>query len=159
MTKYIPLSTMGERIKAARKQMGLSQQSIAQELGVSISAVSLWEKDKANITSDKLASLAKVLDCSLEWLIQGKTFNNKSDIEISTTDYQAELLGMCKNAIANSPDETVEDAVHIFQIASSLEGEYLKILLKTAMELDAQQAWSRMTKEERETFTNWMKNK
>lgn len=59
---------IGERIKAARKVKGLSQEDLGDLLGVSFQAVSSWETGKFIPDSDHLAALARVLDLSLDAL-------------------------------------------------------------------------------------------
>ena len=59
---------IGERIKAARKVKGLSQEDLGDLLGVSFQAVSSWETGKFIPDSDHLAALAKALDLSLDAL-------------------------------------------------------------------------------------------
>ncbi len=59
---------IGERIKAARKVKGLSQEDLGNLLGVSFQAVSSWETGKFIPDSDHLAALAKALDLSLDAL-------------------------------------------------------------------------------------------
>ncbi|EDS6807484.1 helix-turn-helix transcriptional regulator [Salmonella enterica subsp. enterica] len=160
MTNEMLLTTMGGRMKAMRKKLNLSQNHVAQALGVSISAVSLWEKDRANISSDKIAPLAQVLKCDVEWLLRGNSSNYNDSGFVATEDYRAgDLLAMCKEQLMQAPHETVEHLVHLLQIASSLDAPYVEILLKTAMDLESQQTWNKMTGEEREAFSNWLKNK
>ena len=59
---------IGERIKAARKVKGLSQDDLGNLLGVSFQAVSSWETGKFIPDSDHLPALAKALDLSLDAL-------------------------------------------------------------------------------------------
>ena len=59
---------IGERIKAARKVKGLSQDDLGNLLGVSFQAVSSWGTGKFIPDSDHLAALAKALDLSLDAL-------------------------------------------------------------------------------------------
>lgn len=159
MMKDMLLATMGSRIKALRKKKNLSQLSIAQHLGVSVSAVSLWEKDKANITSDKLTTLAQILDCEVDWLLQGDEKKDKNIENLITNEYRGELLNVCKAEIMKASPQTVEDAVHIFQIATDLEEPYIQTLLKTAMDLHGQQLWSRIPEKDRGEIYNNLKNK
>lgn len=46
-TAMVPELTLGERLAIARNRAGLSQQAIAETLGVSRPLVSQWEKDHA----------------------------------------------------------------------------------------------------------------
>ena len=68
---------IGERIKAARKVKGLSQEDLGDLLGVSFQAVSSWETGKFIPDSDHLAALAKALDLSLDALFVDEEKNWK----------------------------------------------------------------------------------
>lgn len=58
----------GKRIRAARKAKGLSQEKLAERLGVSFQAVSTWETGKFLPDADHLPALAKELELSLDAL-------------------------------------------------------------------------------------------
>ena len=60
--------TIGERIKAARKAKGLSQEQLGEKLDISFQAVSSWETGKFIPDSEHLPALAKALDISLDSL-------------------------------------------------------------------------------------------
>ena len=55
--------TLGENIQAARKNKGLSQEALAEQVGVSRQALGKWEKDTALPSLDNLRALAAVLEC------------------------------------------------------------------------------------------------
>ena len=57
-------------IKKAREKAGLTQQELADKLGVGQSAVAMWESQKALPRTDKLPVLAKVLKCSVSTLLK-----------------------------------------------------------------------------------------
>jgi transcriptional regulator with XRE-family HTH domain len=57
-------------IKKAREKAGLTQQELADKLGVGQSAVAMWESQKALPRTDKLPVLAKVLKCSVSALLK-----------------------------------------------------------------------------------------
>ena len=57
-------------IKKAREKAGLTQQELADKLGVGQSAVAMWESQKALPRTDKLPALAKVLRCSVSVLLK-----------------------------------------------------------------------------------------
>ena len=63
---------VGERIRAARKLKGLSQEQLGEKLGTSFQAVSSWENGKYIPDSDHLPVLAKELDLSLDALFEEK---------------------------------------------------------------------------------------
>lgn len=64
--------TIGERIKQAREEAGLSQSRLAKLIGVTRNAVSLWENDENDPATDKIRPLAEYLDKSPDWIISGK---------------------------------------------------------------------------------------
>lgn len=53
-----------------RKKAGLSQQYIADCLGISQGAVSQWEKGLSLPSADKLPVLAKILNCTADELLE-----------------------------------------------------------------------------------------
>ncbi len=56
--------TVGERIRAARIKLGLSQVELAKRVGVSRGAIYQWEKDLTHIRPQKIPRLAAVLGFS-----------------------------------------------------------------------------------------------
>ena len=72
--RYAPYTgsiNIGQRIRLARKYSDLKQSHIANALGVTIQAVSLWENDSTVPTCDKIIPLANVLKCDPMWLLSG----------------------------------------------------------------------------------------
>lgn len=67
------MQRIGERIRAARLMAGMSQQQVADELGVSKMAVSKWEHGKVNLTSRHLLNLGCVLDRKVEYFLRPHT--------------------------------------------------------------------------------------
>lgn len=60
------MTTFSERLAVLRKERGLSQEMLAEQIGVSRQAVSKWEVGEATPDLNKLLSLADVLDVSLD---------------------------------------------------------------------------------------------
>ena len=63
---------MTVNIKEAREKAGLTQQDLANELGVGQSTVAMWETQKSLPRTDKLPALAKILDCTIDELLKGE---------------------------------------------------------------------------------------
>lgn len=61
--------TLGEKIKEQRIAHGLSQETLAEAMGVSRQAVTKWEADQSVPSSEKLILLAKLFHISLDALI------------------------------------------------------------------------------------------
>ena len=77
---------IANRLYELRKKNNLSQEELAEKLGVSRQAVSKWERSEASPDTDNLIALAKIYGLSLDELIYGeKTEEDKED----TTTEQA----------------------------------------------------------------------
>ena len=61
--------TFAEKLILARKRLGLSQEALAEALGVSRQAVSKWETGEALPETGKLPALAKLLGVSIDELL------------------------------------------------------------------------------------------
>lgn len=61
--------TTGQKIQTLRKQRGLTQEQLAQRLGVSRQAVSRWELDESLPETANLLPLGEVLGVSLDILL------------------------------------------------------------------------------------------
>lgn len=48
-------------IKAARANANMTQAEIAEKMGVSVSAVSLWEKDKCDMSARQLSRFCEIV--------------------------------------------------------------------------------------------------
>lgn len=62
--------TLGQRIQEYRAKLGLSQEGLGEQLGVSRQAVSKWEADASLPDTDKLIALAKLFGLTLDELLQ-----------------------------------------------------------------------------------------
>ena len=62
------MSKFSERLKALRKDKGLSQDQLAKEVGLTHTAIGLWEQDKRVPNLDAVISLAKFFDVSIDFL-------------------------------------------------------------------------------------------
>jgi SOS-response transcriptional repressor LexA len=65
------MNTLGERIKKQRKSLKLTQNDLANIVGVTGATISLWEKEETAPKGGSLFSLSKVLQCQPEWLLYG----------------------------------------------------------------------------------------
>lgn len=70
--------SMGQRIAQRRKQLGLSQEALADAVGVSRQAVSKWELDEAQPDAAKIVLLAQALSMTTDELLLGEAQEEKS---------------------------------------------------------------------------------
>lgn len=66
------MSTVGERIKKRRVELGWTQDQLAQKAGISKSFLSDLENGKRSVSADNLLDIARVLSLSLDYLMKGE---------------------------------------------------------------------------------------
>ena len=64
--------TIGKRIALLRKEKGLTQEDLANAMGVSPQAVSKWENDQTCPDISALPKLARLFDVTVDELLEGK---------------------------------------------------------------------------------------
>lgn len=65
-------ATLGDRLTAGREGAGLSLETLAARVGVSVETLQAWEADMAEPRANRLSTLSGVLDVSLRWLLTGQ---------------------------------------------------------------------------------------
>ena len=65
--------TLGARLQELRLRRGMSQDALADKLGVSRQAVSKWERDEATPDLDKIIKLSELYGISLDALLKGES--------------------------------------------------------------------------------------
>jgi len=87
--------TIGGRISRAREAGGYSLAQLARRLGVKTATLKLWETDRSEPRSNRLAMLAAFLNVSPTWLLVGRgespTNNTLSD-EIGLLETELETI-------------------------------------------------------------------
>jgi len=79
------METLGTRLKALRKNKKITQQQVADAIGVSKTSVIYWEKDENLPKHDSLMALARVLGVTSDYLLNGKggsSFDNNISISL-----------------------------------------------------------------------------
>ena len=84
-------TTLGERIRLARKRAGLSQEEVAVAVGAAArpATVGEWEADKAIPEGRFLLKLPEVLRVSADWLFLGRA--DRGGIPIPSREVAEEL--------------------------------------------------------------------
>jgi DNA-binding XRE family transcriptional regulator len=65
------MQDVGQRIRDKRKSLGLTQDQLCQQVGISKSFLSEVETGKRNLSSAHLLGIAKALGCSCDFLLVG----------------------------------------------------------------------------------------
>lgn len=78
--------TMGMMIAAKRKELGMTQLELAEQMGVTDKAVSKWERDLSYPDINSLPKLAEVFDMSVDDLMQVKRESMEQGDQTSVKD-------------------------------------------------------------------------
>ena len=70
--------TTGEKISVLRKKKGLTQEQLSEILKVSRQSVSRWEMDVAFPETEKLIKLSRLLECSIDFLLNEEIQDDES---------------------------------------------------------------------------------
>jgi transcriptional regulator with XRE-family HTH domain len=66
-----PMSTVGQRIRQRRTDLGWTQDKLATEAGISKGFLSDLERDERNVSADYLLKISRALGLSLDFLMKG----------------------------------------------------------------------------------------
>jgi transcriptional regulator with XRE-family HTH domain len=101
MTSALPVSDdplldieaerFGQRLRQFRKDKGMTQNELADHLGVSIPAISAWEKGRSLPRDHRLTALAEILGIPLSTLAS-----------TAMSDHLGELMDRCRRQISQA---------------------------------------------------------
>jgi len=78
--------TIADRIQSLRKSKGMSQEELADAVGVSRQAVSKWESEQATPDLDKVVIMSDVFEVTTDYLLKGiepvKTDDHKTMADV-----------------------------------------------------------------------------
>ena len=63
------MKAFSERLMELRKERGLSQATVAKDLGVSLGIVCYWETNKSDPTASNIAKVARNCNVSADYLL------------------------------------------------------------------------------------------
>jgi len=103
------LNTEGvaNRIREARRALGLTQDELARRVGVSRSAIAQWETDRTGQVRTNLARVAAVLGVSIGYLMTGET--EFGLVTVETADERA-LLSLYRQMREQGRSELLRNA-------------------------------------------------
>lgn len=91
------LKIMGQRIAARRKSLKLTQEELAEQIGVSVQMISNLELGKKAIRPDNLAKVCEVLELSADFVLTGSDTKTAVDAVaeklVHLTDEELRMIG------------------------------------------------------------------
>ena len=91
--------TFGERLQALRQRAGMSQEQLAERLGVSRQAVSRWERDETMPETDKVIALADLFGVTTDYLLRPQPESSETETKKpprEKTDWLERFLAFAK---------------------------------------------------------------
>ena len=77
-------TAMGQRIKSRRKELKLTQETAAEEIGVSVKHFSEVERGISGLSIENLIKLSNLFGVSIDYIIKGDTERNKWESIVSS---------------------------------------------------------------------------
>ncbi len=96
--------TLGEKIKQARRNAGLTQEQMAEKLMISRPAITKWESDKGIPDIENLKAISKLLDVSLDYLL-----NDGEDIDLNVIKEAIDIKAYGKGMKKKIKDRIVRE--------------------------------------------------
>ncbi len=94
--------TLGQKIKKLRTDKGLTQKDLADELFVTFQTISKWENDENEPDVSTIRQLAKVFNCSFDYLLDENEENMSKDTENKVEALKGEADST--NEVVRSPE-------------------------------------------------------
>lgn len=121
---------IGEKIIQLRKEKKMTQEQLADLLGVSAPAVSKWETDSSYPDITMLCPLARALGTNVDTLLAyEETLSDEKQGQ-----YMTELIGIIREGKEKEAEERVEQLLHSYPSAVSLK--YSAIAAYTMLEMN-----------------------
>ncbi len=125
--------TLGEKIKNARKNAGLTQEQMAEKLMISRPAITKWESDKGIPDIENLKAISKLLDVSLDYLL-----NDGENIDLNVIKEPIDLTKYGKGFKKKLKDKIIREKYPDAEIMTLLPA---KILTKGEKVIDNLLGW------------------
>lgn len=110
---------IAEKLKMLRKKNGLSQEELAEKLGVSRQAVSKWERAEASPDTENLIMIANIYGISLDHLFGINAENTVTQILSENTDHTEKKRGF----VSLKKDDDFSDSMRVTYPENSLKEE------------------------------------
>ena len=96
--------SIGARMRARRRQLGLSQSELAERLGVSFQQVQKYERGSNRVAASTLVAAAEALDITVAWLVGEDGAPRDDDDELFIALAQPGAIEMLRafNAVPDS---------------------------------------------------------
>jgi transcriptional regulator with XRE-family HTH domain len=112
------MSDFAQNLKALRAQKGISQDNLAQQIGVHVTHLSRYERGLSSPSLEVAQKIAEALDTPIDFLVKG---DNKEQVQQSLKDM--EMLNLFKQVqgLDEKQKDTVKDLLSAFILKADLQ--------------------------------------
>ena len=80
---------LGQRSAALRRHLGMSQSALAEKIGVSPSAVGMYEQDRREPSLSAMVTMSEALGVSVDYLLTGTPLTDRDEKMLRDTLFSA----------------------------------------------------------------------
>lgn len=139
------LDVISKKIHEKRKQIGLTQDELADRLYVSRQAVSKWEMGKSLPSLEVLLEMTELFDVTIDYMLDGS--------ELSDHDYQSMFMQYPRESVIYhflNSNHLNEDIKHIFYLLTQKERrQMIDQIISKQLTLDPDMLWPYLSVSER----------
>ncbi len=109
---------LGQRLKELRKNRSLTQRELAKELGISASAIGMYEQDRREPDYETLMDICNYFQVSSDFLLDGKPHSTSRELSDMISSLKQTMLAqeglMFHGVPLNEEDiEKIVEAIHL----------------------------------------------
>lgn len=119
---------VGSRIRAVRKNKKITQKELADKIGISQTAIALWENGSRSTSLDLIDEIAECLDISAGYLL----FGEKEDVPAPRIKRKGVIINVLGRVAAGVPIEAITDIIDTEEITGEMAktGEFFGLQIK-----------------------------
>ncbi|MGN1298308.1 MAG: helix-turn-helix domain-containing protein [Clostridia bacterium] len=123
------MSILGNRIKKERENLNLSREELAKKIGVSYSAIAMYEQGNREPNNEIILKMCEIFDCTMDYLMGNsdiKTLNPETNLDNIKKFYEEKAETLLKNKYINELTNlnlTDSEIKNIIRIITSEEDE------------------------------------
>ncbi len=80
---------LGQRIAAMRRHFGMSQAELAEKMGVSPSAIGMYEQGRREPSLEGVVTLSGIFGVSVDYMLTGKPLTKRDSVVLKDTLFSA----------------------------------------------------------------------
>ena len=93
------------KIKQLRKEKKLTQEELAEKIGISKRTLANWEDGVSSIKENKLKILCEIFGVDMPYMLGYNNVKNETDLKVSVLDEALEKLRTINNMLSSESDE------------------------------------------------------